>query len=212
MPSLTVVLTRPAGRNEELAESLRARGLGVVIEPLVEIELIDTGPIDVEGYDWIVVTSATGARLLRERQRGEPRRVAAIGHATAAAWQDPVDLIPAVATQEGLLAELPRPAGSVLFAGAEGARRKLIEELDADFVPLYRTVERRPERMPSGELVFLASPSAARSFAALGAATPTVSIGPETTREARRYGIDVLGEAATPALDDVVAAILRASG
>jgi hypothetical protein len=27
----------------------------------------------------------------------------------------------------------------VLFAGAEGARRLLVDELGADFVPLYRT-------------------------------------------------------------------------
>ena len=50
-----------------------------------------------------------------------------------------------VSTQEGLLAEFPRPAGRVLFAGAEGARRLLVNELEADFVALYRTRELTPE-------------------------------------------------------------------
>ena len=75
--------------------------------------------------------------------QGTPARVAAIGRATAAAFGD-VDLIPEIATQEGLLAELPRPAGRVLFAGAEGARQLIVQELGAEFVPLYRTRAIRP--------------------------------------------------------------------
>ena len=72
--------------------------------------------------------------------RGRPRRTAAIGAATAAALGG-ADLVPRVSTQESLLDELPRPAGRVLFAGAEGARRLLVDELGADFVALYRTVD-----------------------------------------------------------------------
>ena len=56
--------------------------------------------------------------------------------------------MPAVSTQEGLLAELPRPAGRVLFAAAEGARTLLVDELDATFVPLYRTRELEPDEPP----------------------------------------------------------------
>ena len=47
--------------------------------------------------------------------------------------------VPRVSTQEGLLAEFPRPAGRVLFAAAESSRRGPIDALDADFVPLYAT-------------------------------------------------------------------------
>src|SRR5207253_8086485 len=136
-------------------------------------------PIDVSGYDWVVITSANGAAELRRRMVGTPRRVAAIGRVTADVFGE-VDLIPETATQEGLLAELPRPAGRVLFAGAEGARRLLVDELEADFVALYRTVELRPERFPEGDLVVLASGSAARAYGALGLEVPAVSIGPET--------------------------------
>jgi uroporphyrinogen-III synthase len=205
---LTILLTRPAGRNEALAARLRAVGLTVEIEPLVEIELLETGPVDVGHYDWVVVTSATGARLLRERMRGRPRRLAAVGAGTAAAWSGPVDLVPARASQEGLLAELPRPAGSVLFAGAANARPLLAEELGADVVALYRTRERRPESVPAADLVVLASPSAARAFAALALDTPAVSIGPETTRAAQALGIRVVREAGSPGLDGLAAAVL----
>ena len=115
----------------------------VVHCPLLEIEPLGDEPIDVSGFDWVIVTSVNGARELRRRLVGEPMRVAAIGQATADAFGR-ADLVPAVATQEGLLAELPRPAGRVLFAGAEGARRLLVDELGAEFVPLYRTRELAP--------------------------------------------------------------------
>jgi uroporphyrinogen-III synthase len=205
------VLTRPAGRNEALADRLRALGCDVVVCPLVEIEPIASGPIDLTRYDWVVLTSATGARELRGRAVGCAQRVAAIGATTAEAWAGQVDLVPAVATQEGLLAELPRPAGRVLFAAAEGARRLLAEQLEADFVPLYRTKPLRPERWPEGDLVLLASPSAARALAGLGAAPPAVTIGPETTAAARQLGLQVVAEARTPDTDGLVAAVLAAA-
>ncbi len=208
---MKVVVTRPLEQASELVLRLEGLGHEVVVCPLVEVEPLSDEPVDVEGYDWIVVTSVNGARELRRRLRGTPVRVAAIGRSTADAFGD-VDLVPAVSTQEGLLAELPRPAGRVLFAGAEGARRLLIDELDADFVPLYRTRELVPREPPSGDLVVLASASAARAYGRTGAGMPAVSIGPETTRAARAAGIEVVAEASTHDLDGLVAAVALAAG
>jgi uroporphyrinogen-III synthase len=202
-------LTRPEGRNEQLAELLRAEGHEIFCEPLIVLEPIGHEPIELGGYDWLVVTSVTGANELRRRGRGRPKRVAAIGQATADAIGG-ADLVPDVSTQEGLLAELPRPAGRVLFAGAERARRVLVDELDADFIPLYRTHERRPERIPDVDVVVLASPSAAKAFAALGQALPAVSIGPETTKTAEEFGLRVVREASTHDLDGLVEALASA--
>src|SRR5439155_16477112 len=129
---------------------------------VVEVEPIETGPVELDGYDWLLLTSATGAHDLRRRATGRPGKVAAIGRATAEAWGE-VDLVPAVSTQEGLLGELPQPAGRVLFAGAEGARRLLVDELGADFVALYRTVPLTPA-LPAADLAVVASPSAARAL------------------------------------------------
>jgi uroporphyrinogen-III synthase len=201
-----LVLTRPRGQNEELARRLRQLGHEVVYRPLIAIEALGDDPIDAAGYDWVVVTSVNGARELRRRLRARPKRVAAIGRATADALGG-ADLVPGVSTQEGLLAELPRPVGRVLFAGAEGARRLLVRELGADFLPLYRTVELTPTPLLDGDLVVLASPSAARALAASGVALPAVSIGPETTRAARKGGVTVVAEARTHDLDGLVAAV-----
>jgi uroporphyrinogen III methyltransferase / synthase len=205
-----IVVTRPEGRNERLAERLRGLGHDVVVVPLIAVEPLGDDLVDVSGYDWMVVTSVTGARELKRRMRGRPRRVAAIGRATADAFGE-VDLVPKVSTQEGLLAELPRSSGRVLFAGAEGARRLLVDELDADFLPLYRTRELKPSEPVDADLAVLASASAARSFAALGLSIPAVTIGPETTRAAKEAGVRVIREALTHDLDGLVDAVATAT-
>jgi uroporphyrinogen-III synthase len=205
-----ILLTRPEGRNEPLAEQLRSLGHEVVCEPLIAVEPLGDDPIELDGYDWLVVTSVTGAREIRRRGRGRAAGVAAIGQTTAEALGG-ADLIPRVSSQEGLLAELPRPAGRVLFAGAEAARSLLVDELGADFVPLYRTRELRPEQRLDPELVVLASPSAARAFAALGVSAPAVTIGPETTRAAEQLGLEVAQEASTQDVPGLVEAVLAAT-
>ncbi len=196
-------------RPEELAARLEALGHETVACPLVAVEPLGDEPVDVTGYDWVVVTSVNGARELRRRLRGTPKRVAAIGEATAAAFGG-ADLVPRISTQEGLLAELPRPAGRVLFAGAEGARRLLADELAADVVVLYRTLELEPAWPQGCELVVLASPSAARAYGRVGADVPAVSIGPETTAAARAGGVEVVAEARSHDLEGLVAAVAGA--
>ena len=209
---MRVIVTRPAGPGAALEAGLRALGHEVVICPLVRVEPLADDPIDVGGYDWVLVTSANGARELARRMRGKPAKIGAIGPATAAALREhglAPDVVARVSTQEGLLEELPRPAGRVLVAAAEGARRLLVERLGADFVPLYRTVELRPDEPPSGDLALLASASAARSFAALGLDLPAVSIGPQTTEAARDARVEVVAEAATHDVAGLISTVAR---
>jgi uroporphyrinogen-III synthase len=208
---MKVVVTRAPGQAEPLASRIAALGHEVVLCPLIRIDRIGGGPVELTAYDWLIVTSPNGAEALMARARGRARRVAAIGPGTAAALARAgveVDLVPRVSTQEGLLAELPRPAGLVLFAAAEGARTLIVAELGADFLPLYRTTELRPPP-PAGDVVVLASASAARAFGALGARMPAVSIGPQTTAAAREAGIRVIAEAQRHDLDGLLDAVAR---
>jgi uroporphyrinogen III methyltransferase / synthase len=209
-----VIVTRARASAEPLAQRLEELGFEVVRCPLIELEPAGPDEVDVEGYDWVVVTSRPGAEELARRRRGELPRVAAIGPGTAAALRghgiEPA-LVPDVSTQDGLVAELPDDPGRVLFAGAEDARPHLEQALAADKVVLYRTRELTPQEPPRGDLVVLASASAARAYAALGLGTPAVSIGPETTREARAQGVAVVEEAETHDLDGLVAAVDRAA-
>ena len=211
---LRVIVTRAREQLEPLAARIEALGHEVVRCPLIELEPVGPEQVEVEAYDWVVVTSPYGARELLRRARGSLPRVAAIGPGTAAALRDggaEPALVARVSTQEGLVAELPSPPGCVLFAGAERARQLLVEELGANFVPLYRTRTLRPDPPPSGDLVVLASPSAAEGFAALGLELPAVSIGPETTLAARAAGIDVIAEAERHDLDGLVEAVRAVS-
>jgi len=211
---LRAIVTRPREQAAPLAERLEGLGLEVVLCPLIELEPVGPPEIDTTGYDWVVVTSPRGARELAQRRRGELPQVAAIGPGTAAALREhgiEPALVPRVSTQEGLVDELPEPPGRVLFAGAEDARPYLGEALDADTVVLYRTREVRPAQAPEGDLVVLASASAARVFAALEVDIPAVSIGPETSREAEAHGIHVVEEAETHDFDGLVDAVARAA-
>jgi uroporphyrinogen III methyltransferase/synthase len=202
------------GTDPRLGERLRAEGFEVVDCPLVAIEPLDGPPLRPDGYDWVVLTSRNAVDELFRRLEGQLPRVAVIGPGTAEALRAR-GVEPAVvarrSTQEGLAAEIPRPAGRVLFAGAEDARGVLVQELDADFLPLYRTVELRPVNVPEGDLATLGSASAARALAATGATLPCASIGPITSAEAERRGLTVAAEADTHDLDGLVRAVKLAA-
>jgi uroporphyrinogen III methyltransferase/synthase len=207
-----VVVTRAREQAGALAARLEEIGCDVVLCPLIRFEPLGDAAVDPAVYDWVVVTSANGAAELARRLLAPPRRLAAIGPATAAALRErglEPDLVPADSTQEGLLAELPRPAGRVLLAAAEGARRLLVDELGADFLALYRTVELRPDRAPEGDLAVVASPSQARALAATGARLPVVAIGPRTAEAVLDAGLELAATADRHDAAGLVAAVQR---
>jgi uroporphyrinogen-III synthase len=204
---MRVIVTRPEAQAAALAAALRERGFVPVLCPLIETVPIEDGPIEVDGYDWIVVTSANGATQLGRRHLGLVPRVAAVGATTALELANhgvPVDFVPGDASQHGLVAELPRPAGRVLFVGAEGTGELLESELNADVRAVYRTRELVPDSPPSGELVLLASGSAARAWAKLGIDLPAISLGPQTTAAAIGAGVEIVSEARTPDVQGLV--------
>ena len=208
---MKVVVTRPRAQAGPLVRRLEQQGHEVVECPLIEIEPLP-GPVDVEGYDWIIVTSPNGARELVSRASGALPKVAAVGPGTAETLRElgvEPAFVPRVSSQDGLLAEFPRPAGRVLFAAAQGARRGPVDELGADFAALYTTRLVRPAASPEGDVVVLASGSAARSFAGLGAAIPAVTIGPQTTEAAEKAGLRVVAEARTHDLEGLIEAVDR---
>ncbi|HZQ04757.1 MAG TPA: uroporphyrinogen-III synthase [Gaiellaceae bacterium] len=207
---MKVIVTRPRRQAGPLVERLESLGFDVVECPLIEIVQTSDEPIDCVGYEWLIVTSPNGADEIARRGRNLPR-VAAVGPGTAETLRahgiEPA-FVPRVSSQEGLLAEFPRPQGRVLFAAAANSRRRPIDELGADFVPLYETRLLSPQP-PQGDVVVLASGSAARAYSWIGGAAPAVTIGPETSRVARSLGLTVLAEAETHDLDGLVAAVAR---
>ena len=211
---MRIVLTGTEDGGRGLAEGLLGEGHDVLRCPLVRVELLEGPPLSVVGYDWLLLTSRHGVEALFRRLEGPLPRVAVVGPGTAAALREhgvEPALVARRSTQEGLAAELPRPLGRALFAGAEGARDVLVRELGAEFVPLYRTMEDAPEVFPDADLVVLASASAARALARLRRDLPCVSIGPVTTAEAGRHGLQVVAEAESHDRDGLLRAVKLAA-
>ncbi|HEY6052440.1 MAG TPA: uroporphyrinogen-III synthase [Gaiellaceae bacterium] len=209
---MRVIVTRPRAQAGPLVERLEELGCEVVECPLIEIEPLGDEPIDASAYEWLIVTSPNGADEVARRLVGTRPKVAAVGPGTAERLREhgiEPAFVPRVSSQDGLLADFPRPEGGVLFAAAENARRRPIDALGADYVPLYRTRLVRPESPPDGDVVVLASGSAARAFSWLGVDVPAVSIGPQTTTVAEKLGLRVVAEAETHDLDGLVAAVAR---
>jgi uroporphyrinogen-III synthase len=211
-----VLVTRPREQAQSLVAALAAQGFDVVLEPLIAVEPISEDPIDVDGYDCVVVTSANGARELARRATAQPVSIAAIGPGTAAALEDAglsADVVADVHTQEGLVALLAERPRRTLFVGAEGARSHLVDELDADFIAAYRTIELAVNPLPDADITLLMSPSAARAYARAGGRGPAISIGPQTTSAAQEHDVDVIAEAGSQDVRGLVdsAAAWRAS-
>src|SRR5437868_10377060 len=207
---MRVIVTRPRAQAGPLVGRLEQLGHEVVECPLIEIERTSDEPIDCAGYDWAIVTSPNGADEVARRARNLPK-VAAVGPGTAEQLRSrgiEPDFVPTVSSVDGLLAEFPRPAGRIVYLAAENARRRPIDALRADYVPLYRTVLLQPEP-PEGDVVVLASGSAARAYAWTGGGAPVVSIGPETSRVAESVGLEVAVEAKTHDLEGLVAAVQK---
>ena len=191
---MRVVVTR-----EDVAARVEALGHTAVLCELIRIESLGDGPIDATSYDWLVVTSANGAHELG-RRGVTANRIAAIGPATAEALREhglTVDLVAETHSQEGLRDALP--PGRLLLAAAEGARQDVI---DADFLPLYRTLELPQDA--EADIALLMSGSAAR---ALRTPMKVVAIGPQTADEARAAGHDVVAQAESHDLDGLLDAL-----
>lgn len=199
---MRVLVTR-----EELVRRVESLGHDAVFCELIRVEPLGDEPVDARAYDWLLVTSRNGAHELA-RRGVTANRIAAIGPGTAEALRSRglrVDLVAATHTQEGLRDELPE--GTRLLAAAEGARRDV---LDADFLPLYRTVELRPD-VPDVDVALLMSGSAARALAASGRRLPVVAIGPQTGAEARAAGLEVVAVAAAHDVGGLVEALRSSS-
>jgi uroporphyrinogen-III synthase len=82
---MRLLLTRPREDSEALAEVLRLRGHQTLIEPLLSIAYEIGVPVDLDGVQAILVTSANGARALAAIDERRELPVFAVGDASARA-------------------------------------------------------------------------------------------------------------------------------
>jgi hydroxymethylbilane synthase len=196
-PPRRVLVTRAVDQSDGLVEALRAAGLRPVAVPaIVTVPVAPGGALDEAAanlgrYDWVVVTSANGARAMlgaadRVGARPTATRWAAIGAATRAALEGagiPVAHQPGRADATSVAAELPlSPGQRVLLARADLADAGLAEALRArgaevEDVVAYRTHEAPESSRPLLEealdgdridAVLFTSGSTVRGLLALG--------------------------------------------
>ncbi len=200
-------------------------------EPLITEKIADC-LCSLGQYSWIVFTSSNGVLgFFRELKELEVDlrsllhvKFAAIGKGTEKTLREAgfaCDFLPSVYSSECMAEELvPKllREDKVLFVKAEESSRAIPEALEAagiawDAASIYKTVPdlRRKEELErlgkEMDYVILTSGSGARAFAAMAGNTSDykgkiVSIGPVTTREAKKAGIPV----------DITAAVYTAEG
>ena len=237
-----VVVTRAPGQGGELARLLTEAGAEPLEFPAIAIgPPSDPGPLRaalerLDGYEWLVLTSANGVLHGLGPQRPFAGGIAAVGPATAAALRElgwPVDWMPDEARGAALAEGLPvRPDERVLILRsdlADGALARRLRERGArvDDVVAYRTV---PRQEPSPELrglfkdgavdaVVLMSPSAVDGLLnacgvnpGLYAGAALVSAGPTTSARIRARRLTLGAEATTTTPEALIEALASALG
>jgi len=238
-----VLLVR-ASDNEADAAALKSLGIASISDSylhMTQSESPDDGARLLEamrsGVDWFVVTSQMAipswgnlvgreelqAALVSAKKAG--MKIAVVGAKTAETVRSlgvEVDLIPREQSAAGLIAEMPKPVGSVVFPHGSIAMRALPDGLVARGAKVhegvvYETTVVNHEPISTlllqedhiGALI-LRSPSAARAVHQKFGSAPSVPVvvsGPTTAAAARELGFAVVGISESPAAEDMAAEI-----
>ena len=167
----SIFISRNLSSDSKLLEHLSTNNWEVHSQTLIRIEPI---PFEVEGeYNWIFIASSNGAKLLLNSFDVPDRtKIGVVGEATARAVKS-FGIFPDFIGKTGNMNELgdalARTIGktSVLFVGAEGGSEKIRSAIPSNqrtFLPIYRTLLVENVTIPETEIVFLTSPSNAKSY------------------------------------------------
>ena len=240
LSGLTIVNPRAREQASELTSLLADEGAQVIEMAAIAIEEPADGgaalrdAVDRVGeFDWVLLTSANGARrfcdAVGDGRRLAGVRLAAIGPGTASVLEDRflrTDLIPPSYVAESMLDVFPDPpegrTGRVLLPRAAVARDVLPDGLqrrgwDVEVVEAYRTVTPPPDqatldRVAAADAVmFTASSTVTRFLEVAGrdrVPPCVVAIGPITAATARDAGLDVTIEASEHSLPGMVEALI----
>ena len=132
---MQVLVTRPAEDGAEIAKRLAAMGHETVLAPMLAVELLGGAPLNLDGVQAILATSANGVRALAARTAQRHLPLFAVGPQTARAAQEAgfIRVRNAAGDAAALAAragEWADPAqGALLHAAGEEAPGALAESL-----------------------------------------------------------------------------------
>ncbi len=215
---MRVAITRPKERAEDTIKLVEKKGWGAIIVPTVEVvpRKDSLASVDLSCYDWLVVTSASGAHIVSEYFGGALKKIkiACIGPKTKEVLEKQsikVALIPKEYRTEVLAEELIKKARGkrILVARASTGREVLIEKLKAAAevteISLYDTVmpeksvlESFSKSLEKGDIdaiIFTSSQAAKNFFRAIDRRKikklKICAIGPITAQTLAEQGIRV---------------------
>jgi uroporphyrinogen-III synthase len=224
-----IAITRPRGQSAELANELSNHGALPLVIPLIEISdpsdegfAFEHAMKNISQYEWVVCTSANGSHRVAPyiaKDASRPK-LAAVGDATAAGFQQEVDFVPSQATGQTLASEFPLTNGKVLLVQAEKTSGDVAKTLRQcgfviDEVAAYQTVIRKlateeSEQLLTADAIVFASGSAVRSFVSQCGARShgaIVVIGEPTRLVAQELGVDVSAVATAPTAQSITHAL-----
>ncbi|KAB1641212.1 uroporphyrinogen-III synthase [Gulosibacter chungangensis] len=231
----TILLPRGGSWATTASAEVAKRGAEAVVGELIRFSgPEDSVPLEAasqrlrEGhYDWLIVTSPRTVTAIAQMEVPASTRIAAVGQSTAKALAKiglNAEFVPeSEQSARGLVREWPDAAATRILLPRSAIAEPTIRDgltargIEVDDPIAYRTIgaDLAPElraRIHAGEIdfVFLTSGSTVREFARqVGGDAPVkiVTIGPITTRDARREGLEVTYEAATPNVPAMLDAI-----
>lgn len=161
-----VLIVRPAPGNAATAQAVRALGLEPVVVPLFETVPLTWHAPDAEGFDAVVMTSASAARLGGEHlARFVDLPLFAVGEATGkAARAAGFTNVHCGTSDVAALAPL-LPARVLHLAGAD--HRPIPGPAEVTVVSVYEARERAPGASLNADVALIHSPRAGTRFAAL---------------------------------------------
>ncbi|NNE96047.1 MAG: uroporphyrinogen-III synthase [Acidimicrobiales bacterium] len=235
LSGLKVLSCRQFGRGADLDRRLERLGAEVIRLPLIEVVAPADGgkalgeALDrIDRFDWIACTSVNGVEALSGVELPPGLRLAAVGSATAAAFEEVLGrsalVVPRIATAANLAAAFPERTGTVLAPLAELAGPDLADGLRqrgyrVEVVTAYAT--RTPEhtaadldRAAEADVVLITSPSVARRLiSVLGERSPAqaVAVGPRSAAAAGELGFSV-SETIPDGIETALSELVRGSG
>lgn len=182
--SKRIIITRPEGRGEKLASTLRDMGAEVVLMPTIKTRILhgSTDGVNLSAYDWAGFTSVTGVEalftLLNETGRDIREldaKIAAIGPATSEALRLhglKVDYMPGIFDGHHMAEGLAEMGGRILMFRAENGTPEIDTVfrnygINAEQICIYRTDYVKLSHVPNfADIIIFTSSSTVRGLTA----------------------------------------------
>lgn len=234
--NIKVLIPRPVGRTDEMADKLSALGASPVLLPLIEITAINQEELKStykdNSFDWIIFTSGIAVQVFFDSidTSSVKSKIAVVGTSTQKAVEQlglKVDFVPSAATAKKLMREIPVKAGEkVLIPRSKIAGKEVLKVLQKrkvlsteiatyDNTPVNYSKEQIEEVLATNiNVIAFTSASTVDSFFGLLKThriklhgPHLVAIGPSTASALKQHNQEVEATAEEHNLDGLVAVI-----